>query len=147
MNINFWLDNTEFTRCLSILGYSTITVLKAFKHFGYKNGKEIKEELNVADSLLSFKLAYKNELELRDIYERLSLVIKYLKYRQENNKSCGVISRPETNFVLRVSSDERGEFEFSNNNSCMKYAAGRVLSREIKRNINKKFDLNIYIGE
>jgi len=76
---HFWASENKIKSIFNKQGYNVQTVRCYLKQeFGYKNGKEIAEDLEVKKSFLDAFLVYKDS-EVSELNERLSDLINFLR--------------------------------------------------------------------
>ena len=76
---HFWASENKIKSIFNKQGYNIQTVRCYLKQeFGYKNGKEITEDLEVKKSFLDACLVYKDS-EMSELNERLSDLINFLR--------------------------------------------------------------------
>ena len=76
---HFWASENKIKSIFNKQGYNVQTVRCYLKQeFGYKNGKEITEDLEVKKSFLDACLVYKDS-EMSELNERLSDLINFLR--------------------------------------------------------------------
>lgn len=137
MNFSLWVPKKDVYRALEIEGYQLISVCMLLKKFGYKTGKEAKEKLQVKDSFLRCKLAYKNERELETIYSRFSYILEFIK--TDTQRWC------QNAQLLCVGINDKGEYWLEGcKNTCYSFKAERRFDALLRKQIKNKYDLNIW---
>ncbi len=127
---HFWASEDKIKSIFNKQGYNVQTVRCYLKQeFGYKNGKEITEDLEVKKSFLDAYLVYKDS-EALELNERLSDLINFLR----DSKGCRSWGRNV--YALRWNVNEKqydirktvGRFEMK---FRFKEIIGRILDIEI----------------
>lgn len=137
MNFSLWVPKKDVYRALEMEGYQLISVCMLLKKFGYKNGKEAKEKLQIRDSFLRCKLAYKNEKELETIYSRFSLILGYIE--TDTQRWC---QDPQ---LLCVGINDNGEYWLTGcKETCYQFKAEYRFDALLRKQIKNKYDLNIW---
>jgi len=110
----YWTSDTKIRAILSRYEYETETVVCFLKReFGYKNGKEIKEDLKVNSGFLNAILAYKEEEE-PTLIDWMGALLNKLRSEKAIPRYCAGVCALDINIFDRNDRDEYWKYTVRN---------------------------------